>query len=204
MQTVRTLALALLLAVLPLVAAAEPPPEPDSDPYSREGWYVSIGAYYQKEYAQNTCEGGLTPELTCANGFQPDSAAGVASHGGYRFHRYAAAEVQFEWVKDALEDDFNEHAFVTTVNLKGYLPLRRLQPFALVGFGWMRAPVPLQMQRAVRVENGIAFRFGGGFELYATKHWALLGEVSWVQPLPINHLERVPYLSLGGGVQYRF
>lgn len=195
------LALLLLLGV-PLHAHAEP--APDADPYSRDGWYLAVGGYYQKEYSRDTCENGSLPGQGCVDGFRPDSSGGIASHAGYRFHRHAAADLQLEWVKDALEDDFEESAYVATLNLKAYLPWRRLQAFGLLGGGYIRAPVPDRFERQINLENGIAFRFGGGFELYATEHWALLAETSWVQPIPLNDLDKVPYLSVGGGLQYRF
>lgn len=198
-----TLPLALLLLASGATPASSEPP-PGEDPYSRNGWYLGLGGYYQREYSRDTCENGSIPGEGCIDGFRPDSSGGVAGHAGYRFHRYAAADLQFEWVKDALEDDFDESAYVATINLKAYLPWRRLQTFALLGGGYMRAPVPDRFERDIRVENGIAFRFGGGFELYASEHWALLAEASWVQPLPLNDLDKVPYLSAGGGFQYRF
>lgn len=190
---------AALVASIAAPAAAEPG---EQDPYSRDGFYVSLGGYYQKENYADTCDEIV--DDVCVAGFRPDSSGGAGTHAGYRFHRYAAAEIQFEWVKDALEDQFNESAYVVTANIKPFLPFGRFQPFALVGFGYMRAPVPVGDERDFSIENGITFRFGGGIDLYATEHWALVAETSYVQPLPVNQLDKVPFLSVGGAFQYRF
>lgn len=176
---------------------------PDED-WSRNGIYASLGGYYQKEFYGDTCLNGVDEQGSCIDGFRPDSSGGVAGHLGYRFHPYVAAEVMVEWVKDALEDQFDESAWLITANLKAYWPRWRIQPFALVGTGYMRAPVPTRGERDHSRENGMAFRFGGGFDLWASENWALMGEVSWVQPTPINDLDEVPFLSVGGGLQFRY
>lgn len=172
--------------------------------WSRNGIYASLGGYYQKEFSEDTCTNGVAAGEGCIDGFRPDSSGGVAGHLGYRLHPYLAAEVQVEWVKDALEDQFDISAWMFTANLKAYWPRWRIQPFALLGTGYMRAPVPTPGERNYSIENGMAFRFGAGFDLWATERWALMGEVSWVQPTPINDLDKVPFLSVGGGVQFRY
>jgi hypothetical protein len=45
-------------------------------------------------------------------------------------------------------------------------------------------------------------RFGGGIDLYATKHVVVSAEVDYV--LPFGDLENLDYLSFGLGLQYRF
>jgi opacity protein-like surface antigen len=201
----RAAQLALTAAVLlGAAAAAHADPDESGHDWSRNGLIVAAGGYYQMENYDDTCENGVDGDGKCIDGFRPDSSGGVAGHLGYRFHPWFAADLMVEWVKDALEDDFEESGYVVTANLRAIWPLGRWQPYALLGTGYMRAPVPRHGQRAVQTENGMAFRFGGGFDLWATEHWALYGEVSYVQPAPINDLDEVPYLSVGGGFQFRY
>lgn len=203
MKAAASLALAAA-ALLGTAAAARAGSDASARDWSRDGLIVAVGGYYQGENYDDTCQNGVDANGQCIDGFRPDSSGGVAGHLGYRFHPWFAADLMVEWVKDFLEDDFGESAYVVTANLRAIWPVSRWQPYALLGAGYMRAPVSRQGRRAVRTENGMAFRFGGGFDLWATEHWALYGEVSYVQPAPINDLDQVPYLSIGGGFEFRY
>lgn len=203
MQGVGRFALLALLLAVPVAAHADDEPAGSGD-WSRDGFLVAAGGYYQHEHYEGTCQNGVDATGSCIAGFRPDSSGGVAGHLGYRFHRWFAADLMIEWVKDFLEDDFQDSAYVVTTNLRIIWPLSRFQPYALLGGGFMRAPVPRPRERAVRIENGFAGRLGGGFDLWATEHWALYGEASYVLPAAINGLQNVPFLSVGGGFEFRY
>jgi opacity protein-like surface antigen len=102
---------------------------------------------------------------------------------------------------------------VFTTNTKGYLLTGRYQPFVLLGVGVMAANYEFVVRNEVRDRHGwghswndsqidFVMRFGGGIDLYATKHVVVSAEVDYV--LPFGDLEDLDYLSFGLGLQYRF
>jgi hypothetical protein len=61
----------------------------------------------------------------------------------------------------------------------------------------------LGLEPRVRVTGpDFAMRFGGGIDLYATKHIVVSAESSYV--LPFEGLEDFDYVSIGLGLEYRF
>ena len=98
---------------------------------------------------------------------------------------------------------------MVTANVKGYFLTGRYQPFLLVGGGGMTAESKVKLQSpgggvasASERLNGFAMRFGGGIDLYATKHVVVSVGADYV--LPFSDLEDLDYVSIGWGFEYRF
>ena len=93
---------------------------------------------------------------------------------------------------------------VVTANVKGYFLTGRYQPFLLVGGGGMTAEAKVRALGLSASErlNGFAMRFGGGIDLYATKHVVVSVGTDYV--LPFGDLKDLDYISIGWGFEYRF
>ena len=95
-------------------------------------------------------------------------------------------------------NDYSMLAF--TANLKGYLPLGRIQPFALVGAGLSTIWVDTQFGNKSYL--GGAFRLGGGVDAYFTETWGIELQTSYV--ITTGNARDADYLSANLSVIYRF
>ena len=192
------------------IVAAAPGAEPDTveDGYARRGWLVGAGGSYAMETFEDDMESEFQSALGPTVSVSVDDSFGVNGRAGYRCHPRFSAEVEVEWL-DGFEADVSDppssatidaEPWVVTANTKGYLLTGRYQPFVLLGAGVMTAEFTVGSGR-VR-ETDFAMRFGGGIDLYATKHVVVSAEVDYV--LPFGDLEDLDYLSFGLGFQYRF
>lgn len=154
--------------------------------YARDGFYAGLGGSY-----------GI--EKFSFNG-NTDDSPGLNFRGGYRCHPNVGAELLTEYftgfdsADPLLAPDVD--AFALTGNSRMY-PLTsilpgRVQPYLLAGIGAMY----------VDSETGIAMRFGGGLDVYATPHFVLTAGVSYLAPY--QAVERFDTISLSAGVDYRF
>lgn len=115
--------------------------------------------------------------------------------------------------------------FYATVDLKGYLLTGRYQPYLLVGGGTMSVKekvtnptgvttlTPNMMPPPTNVATfgpviqsrsymDFAFRFGGGIDLYATKHIVINIDANYL--VPVGQVTGVSMFTIGAGVGYRF
>ena len=121
------------------------------DDYDRPGFYLGAGLGLGFEQFEGT--GGL----------DIDTGIGFDAWAGYRFDNNSAAELQLEYMDrfDAsfggVDIDTNVLAF--TGNLKAYLMTGKVQPFAVVGIGILRAESKFL---GISVsDTDLAARFGG-------------------------------------------
>ncbi len=179
-------------------------------PNSRSGIYFGAGGLHAIEDFD-------------ANQLNFDSAAGFNLRLGYRFHPYFAVEAMGERV-DAFDltsvdffgggfgGNFDEFKFETntwtgTLNGKIFASTGRIQPYALAGIGFMQAQ--LKEKSSFFTNNfstnffGLTFRYGAGMDAYLTENWVGSIEFSYVHPIT-SEIDGLNYLSLGGGIQYRF
>jgi opacity protein-like surface antigen len=197
-----TLALALLLPLQTARAEAGDEPAPNAgtesseegdptDPFSRVGGYVGVAGIRAFESFENDFR-------------KADDSWGANARAGYRFHPHFGAELQFEWYDEfdfhGSLDGSNVDGYLTTVNGKAWLVKGRLQPYLIGGLGW------LEIDGGGRALGGsqddFAVKVGGGFDLYATEHWALNLEATYVVPSgDVNDFEIV---SVGAGILFRF
>ena len=115
--------------------------------------------------------------------------------------------------------------FAATVDIKGYLLTGRYQPYLLLGGGTMKIATKVINQTAIvgTIPNGapppdnlpvfgpktqsrhpmdFVFRFGGGFDVYATDHVVVNIGASYL--LPLGEVSGVDVFTVGGGIEYRF
>ncbi len=214
----RCLASALVASTLLLVA---PPILAQSDDssgesaFGRTGVYVGLGTaigigLVNKDQAWKRARYGSNPPPSIVS-TEIDSSVGFGGRVGSRVHRYAAVEVQVEYLPSIDWNIFwgsspagilNVRMVTTTANLKLFPLSGRIQPFALIGGGATFADVTTSLRFGGEDDFGSVLRAGGGIDAYLTEHIALSTEVSYV--LPEDLLEDLHYLSIGLGLQYKF
>ncbi len=170
------------------------------DDYGRSGFYLGVGLGLGWERFEDT--GGFSDFY---NGI------GLDGWAGYRFDPHFAAELQLEYL-DRFNTSFmgvniDTDVLAFTGNLKAYPMTGRVQPFAVVGMGFLRA-------EGISASNtDFAARFGGGVDFYDSPNVSLGATVSYVLNARRQHRRSRPgtggvdgldYVSLVLGFQYRF
>ncbi len=175
------------------------------DDYGRPGFYLGAGLGFGFEKFEGT--GGL----------DIDTGIGFDGWAGYRITPNFAAEIQLEYLDrfDFSADlgppfgvvDFEGNFLAFTGNLKAYLMTGRVQPFAVVGIGVLRAE--LEALGGSISDTGFAARFGGGIDFYTTPprkagrtNLSIGATASYV--LTTGDIDGLDYVSLVLGAQYRF
>jgi hypothetical protein len=164
----------------------------DEDAYSRSGWTVGLGA-------------GVA-----LSAFEANSSTGAAAEfgiqGGYRLTPHVAVEGQVYHVHQLAYDlaPYGSASFWTILgDVRGYLPLGRLQPFVLAGIGPRVQILKEASDSSVsntQVDGTVVL--GGGVDYYLTERilLSLDGKYNW-------GFDRSPALDYGtislSGV-YRF
>ena len=163
-----------------------------SSDYSRNGVYIGAGGMYAIENFSDT--GGLSF----------DDSAGFNFRLGYRLHPHIAIEAEGERAIgfDLKQATLDIETWMATLNAKVFAFTGRIQPFGIIGIGAMNAKADSPLLISSVNETDLAFRFGGGSDFYVTKNWVVNLEGSYV--LPTGDVQDVNYISLGGGLQYRF
>ena len=188
------------LALTPSTALAQD----DPDDLSRSGVYIggSIAGMVPLFDADSR---GLNSEQ--------DGSFGWNFRVGYRALRFLAAEFQYEEVdgfstSGALQDGV-ANARILTANLRLIAPLPDFDghPYLLAGVGagqyWVNNQIdgisPLRGQ-----QWEVAGRFGAGVDYYVTPHIVVNLETTAIVSENKIFIERVPFVSISGGLQYRF
>lgn len=155
----------------------------------RNGWFVGLSG----------AVGGAADTNTDG---KSDVAGGFGARGGLRFHSLLAVEAQLEFLDNLIDRERRSDidVWTLTANAKVYVPpWQNGQFYVLAGAG--------SMYRAVESSNsedrgGFAARFGGGMEVWMTRHFLATFEASYV--LPTGALDDLDYVSGRVGLQYRF
>jgi len=178
-----------LIAMIGIPAAARA-----EDDYDRSGFYLGAGIGFGWEQFEDTGE---------VSSF--DSGIGLDGWAGYRFAPHLAGELQLEYL-DRFNTSFrtggniDTDVVVFTGNLKVYLMTGAVQPFAVVGIGFLRAESEF-MGRS-HSDADFAARFGGGVDFYDSPNLSLGATVGYV--LTTGGVDGLDYVSLVLGFQYRF
>jgi len=221
MSNLRPIAMLALVVLLPAAALAGD----DKKDFSRPGFYLGVGGAYGINFFDDMLEDAARKE-----GFDISvkDTGGVNARVGYRVASWFAVEAMYEWMDnfkikvngiiDAPPEllgasvDYRTHT--VTVNAKFLLPTWRLHPYLCLGLGGQYydlnasgtfADVGLDFS-----ESGWAFagRPGLGLDAYITKNIVLNVEVSGVlataNPSTIPDIGDMFYMTVGGGLQYRF
>ena len=205
--------LSLLLLVSTIAAGAAR--ADDRDEYSKNGAYFGIGASYGVPLFEPSLDNAI-------NGFGLDekvsNAWGLNARAGYRFHKYLAGEVEYEWLQNFTmrvngASVGSVRLQTITANLKAIAPYGHWQPYVLVGFGatlarYTEAPgSPLNVQ-----PSSYSTRFGLGVDYYLTQNIALnLGSEFVVNTAKLSNdingdesSRGLDYYSAQGGLTFKF
>jgi opacity protein-like surface antigen len=224
-STTRGLALAsILIGVLPGPALAA---GPDDEGFGHTGFYLGVGGAAGLELFEDALEDIANDEGV---NLSVDQSWAINARAGYRLASWVALELMYEYLDSFQIDvdsvdvggppipvgttlaDYSTHT--GTLNLKLIVPTWRIQPYLLLGAGGqyfdLEASPLVQGTELDFGDSGWAFagRPGLGIDLYLTKHILLNAEASGVlstsSPDTVPDIGDLFYLSVGGGLQYRF
>jgi outer membrane protein W len=183
----------------------------DDDPNNRLGGYMGVDA----SRGVGLFAGSVKDAFGSSDSSVGDSW-GASARAGYRFHKYLAAEVEYEWMRDFGMNVENAPTVpnssggvnigkvqeqTVTANLKVIAPYGKFQPYFLAGMGAIFVTVNKSDNINYNITNGaFAARFGLGLDYWVTQNLSLnLGAETVVSSAKVS----VPGLSgTGRGVDY--
>ncbi len=175
----------IALIGIPVGAQAE-------DDYGRSGFYLGAGLGVGFEQFEDTGRLDI------------DTGLGFDGWVGYRITPNFASELQLEYMDRFNASvggvDIDANVLALTGTLKVYLSTSWIQPFAVVGIGFLRAE--LEALGASVSDTGVAARFGGGVDFYTSPNMSLGATASYV--LTTGDVDGFDYVSLVLAFQYRF
>ena len=194
----------------------------DEADWSRTGPYLGasvVGGSFLvagDDYADQLVGLGLEVETDVENDIDGvpndvefDPALGYDVFVGYRFHKFLAAEAEFEWLTDIEFDEdggtlVDGDSMTFAASLRAILPLGRFEPFAVVGIGAMYANLSDTQNLGVVFEDGTDFlwKVGGGIDFHVTEHVGLRFQTDYMRPK--GNIHALEHTSFGGGLFYRF
>lgn len=206
MMGLRRLAMALLLSAFMLPSAATA-----AGDFDRFGFYVGLNGAFGYPLFEDQVQDALGPTA------ELDYTWGLNTRAGLRLLSFLAIEAQYEWMKgfeiktpDPLPDvDIMGHTL--TGNLKFYIPVWRVEPYLLAGFGFTNYKFEPAGGSGFS-DTFFAGRLGAGADIYITEHWAINAEAtalltaSELQGIVsnLNNLSSLHYISASVGLMYRF
>ena len=158
---------------------------------AREGVFVGLGGVYAFEHPSGSF----------------DDSAGVDFRIGYRFRPRWAAEFEMNWLEgfdSTRGPEIELDTYLFTLNVKAYAATRRVQPYVLLGMGLLHVNTE-EFQSGPNLkstENGFAARLGGGVDFYASDHFVVNVEATYVPAT--GDVDGVNFGTLGLGFQHRF
>lgn len=162
--------------------------------------YVTIGASRSAALFDGTIQDAFTP----LSG-QIGDTWGANAHAGYRFHKYLAAEVEYEWMKNFQMraggvDIGKVQTQVATANLKVVAPYGDFEPYFLAGAGMIFTTVDKSFALNYDVDNGaFTARFGAGVDWWLSPNFSLsLGAEVVTNSVKVNG----PFGGAGEGIDY--
>jgi opacity protein-like surface antigen len=224
-STTRRFLLALILAGG--LAGTAQAAGPDDEGFGHTGFYFGVGGAAGLELFEDSLE-----DIANDEGVDLDieQSWAINARAGYRLASWVALELMYEYLDSFQIDvdsvdvggppipvgttlaDYSTHT--GTLNLKLIVPTWRIQPYLLLGAGGqyfdLEASPLVQGTELDFGDSGWAFagRPGLGIDVYLTKHILLNAEASGVlstsSPDTVPDIGDLFYLSVGGGLQYRF
>jgi opacity protein-like surface antigen len=199
----------------------------EEEGYDRRGWYGALGGTYARQNFGNAFDKEYREKSKDDNTVSPDVAAfsglsrwepGFNIRAGYRCHPRMSTEIEFERLLGNFQgaaprrpvrpmDLGKIEITLATVNTKVHLLTGRIQPFGLIGGGFMRAEAKVRDPVATRniyrnVDTVFTLRLGGGADLYATDHIVLSVGADYIRPY--GELKGAKMWMYNAGLQYRF
>lgn len=209
-------------------SGAEPGAEADvetaelAEEWSRRAFYLGANGGYAVDLFGSDLRAlvGVPGNLESLVTFT--DSPGFNVRAGWRALSWLAVEVQYEWI-DSIEMNVPTLPAVSpvvtfrpqsiTANLRWYVPIRRFQPYFLMGAGvglWDVTWNPL-IGRPRESGTGFAARVGIGLDAWLTDHVALNVESSGVFntkdfsfTLIGTEVDKLYYFSVSGGLLFRY
>ncbi len=210
-------ALACAAAGIAALAAGAGPahaefPEPD---YARSGWYLGLGGIYAiEDISMDTTQLGTVPPEPAATDPKFDNSGGVDFRAGYRVCPRVAVEFDYQWQagfdssnpavvvpgSDGIEIDTH----LLSLNAKVFAATGRWQPYGLLGASLLifNKEIVDLTPKPWDIDYGFAPRFGLGLDFYASEHWVLTLEGTYI--VPVGVVDGANMGTVGASFQYRF
>ncbi len=172
-----------------------------SEGFDRRGFFIGVGGGFAGE---NFSDSEAT--ATADDGWSVKGGGGYRCHPRYSvgasFEYFAGFDTQWPVVSDIYDGDIE--IYVGTFDIKGYLLTGRYQPYLLLGGGVFaaRSGVTAYLGSQFPDYTDFVFRFGGGFDAYATDHVVVNIGASYL--LPLGVVSGLELFRVGGGIEYRF
>ena len=168
---------------------------------NRPGFYLGLAGTWGLEKFQDT------------NNINVNDSIGFNARAGYRALSWLSAEVQGEWLAkfdvDLGPEDGKVEMHLIGANLRLNLPTGLIQPYALLGGGYMHAQLQDVHQGNIQKSfqdgadgDGAFGRFGGGMEFYPFPWLAVDMGIAYV--VPTGDVKNLDFLSITWGALYRF
>jgi len=187
--------------------------------FARTGWFAGLqGIYAIGDYAEaeeSALQEALAPFAIRVD--PGDHGWGVGGNAGNRCHERFATEAEVQWMTGFTGDVYAEgqgrisrfylDVLTGTVNFKGYLLTGRFQPYGLIGIGAMTVDSRIEDTVGNAPEKNtsntmFAARFGGGIDVYVTRHIVAKAGVDYL--MPISGIKNFKALIVDAGLEYRF
>jgi len=198
----------VLLAALALLASPA-----QADEFDRDGRYLGLNYAHGFNFIQEAID------RISGDKIDSDDTSGLNVRGGYRFLSWLSLETTYEFMGDFRTQSALGSTTIESHTLmlgpKFLIPTWRIQPYLLLGFGGQVAELDftgklgLLGERETSSEWNLAARPALGIDFYITKHVVANLELAGV--LVAGKFENIGtsfsdpiYLSVGGGLQYRF
>ena len=189
-----TLAIACALALANTATAED---GPDTSPHARPGAYVSVGGV------------AALPNFDTPLP-NPSAGGGVDLRAGYRVGAYTSIELAYTGTFGSQtglpglpgsQATFDNH--LVAANARVFMAYERIQPYVLVGMGALIQQTKLSgAVGGTSTQAAYAVRLGLGADLYASEHWVVEIEGSYV--IGTGKLEHRDYGLVGASAMYRF
>ncbi len=204
------------VGIAALVAGGSPAhAEPAQPDYARSGWYVGVGGIFAiEDISMNTTQLGTVPPEPAATDPKFGNSGGVDFRAGYRVNPHVAVEFDYQWqagfdssnplVVVPLSDGIEIDTHLLSLNAKVFAATGRWQPYGLLGASLLifnKEIVDLK-PKPWDIDYGFAPRFGLGLDFYASEHWVLTLEGTYI--VPVGVLDGANMGTVGAGFQYRF
>jgi hypothetical protein len=174
--------------------------EENNDP-SRSGVLLGVGALYALDSIDNV-------------GMALDGSGGFSAHLGYRFNKWVSSEVRVDRFVQFDGDAANPapppnridvgeiNGWYLGLDQKVYILHGRFQPFALVGLGLLDFETTNALAaNPKKTDDGVAMRFGGGLDIYATNKIVVTADVAYL--LGMGDIDNYGVTVFGLGFLYR-
>ena len=190
---------------------------------SLSGPYLSLGPTYTTSAIEGMVEVIFDDAFAIPLDLDLDDSWGLNARVGYRFTRFFAAEVQYEWI-----DEFDYHFSSSGVDLGGasteghtftlngklIAPIWRIQPYLLLGLGFsvydFEDSTPFNALGGSGTHVAFAGRAGIGIDFHFTDHISVYSEGSVLattrdfEEPDTGDYDDYYYLGITVGLQYRF